>query len=325
MRGERGRRAEEKHVVVVRADECVDGDEAVAAGAVLDHHRLAPFRGELFGDQPRADVGAGARTKRQQELDGARRPVLRRRGQGRQRKRRHREERAGQRFCDAHEFLRVGAMPSIRCGLDAEQLTGGGDLGALRVDRRAEFGGPAGIDHLSGGKKPRGDRGIGSGGFHVVGDALAQLRRHVARPEQAGQALDPDIGIAGLGGGRNVGRDRGALARRHRDHPDRPACTRGRTIAMRRHHDLDAALGEIVHRLHRVAIRHLGNVDAHLLLEAGEHEIEHAGDGRPVQLAGIGARRLDQFLHRLDVGRGRHHHGDDSVGDARDRGEVARS
>ena len=60
VRGERGGRSEEEGVIVARAEESRDGNEAVAAGAILDHNRLAPFGAELFGQQPRADIGASA-------------------------------------------------------------------------------------------------------------------------------------------------------------------------------------------------------------------------------------------------------------------------
>jgi len=58
-------------VLVVRTGKCVDGDEAIAARPVLDHHRLAPARCELFSEQPGGDVDPGGGTKRQDELDRA--------------------------------------------------------------------------------------------------------------------------------------------------------------------------------------------------------------------------------------------------------------
>src|SRR5262249_51521939 len=64
-------RNEQERVLVVRTGECGDGDEAVAARPVLDHHRLAPARRELLCEQPGGDVGAGGGTKREGELDRA--------------------------------------------------------------------------------------------------------------------------------------------------------------------------------------------------------------------------------------------------------------
>jgi hypothetical protein len=78
MRDERRGRRQQQDVIVLGADEGVDGDDAVAAGAVLDHHRLAPFLGEPVRQQPAADIGAAARTERKDEFDRTVRPSLRR-------------------------------------------------------------------------------------------------------------------------------------------------------------------------------------------------------------------------------------------------------
>ena len=59
----------------MRADEGIDGDDAVAAGPVFDHDRLSPALAEPIGEQPRADVGAAARTEREDEFDRPRRPM----------------------------------------------------------------------------------------------------------------------------------------------------------------------------------------------------------------------------------------------------------
>ena len=77
MHGEIAGRPEQQHVIVVGGQERLDRDDAVAAGLVLDHHRLAPLLRELLGEQPRADVGAGARPERHDEFDRPRRPALR--------------------------------------------------------------------------------------------------------------------------------------------------------------------------------------------------------------------------------------------------------
>ena len=83
MHGEVARRPEQQHVVVIGGEKRLDRDDAVAAGLVLDHHRLAPLLRELLGEQPRADVGAGARAERHDEFDRPCRPVLRMRGRQR--------------------------------------------------------------------------------------------------------------------------------------------------------------------------------------------------------------------------------------------------
>jgi hypothetical protein len=86
MRNERRGRRQQQDVIVLGADEGVDGDDAVAAGAVLDHHRLAPFLGQPVREKPAANVSAAARAERENEFDGSRRPGLRRsRGNAEQR------------------------------------------------------------------------------------------------------------------------------------------------------------------------------------------------------------------------------------------------
>ena len=69
MRDERRGRRQQQDVIVLGADEGVDGDDAVAAGPVLDDDRLAPFLGQPVGQKPPADVGAAAGAERQDELD----------------------------------------------------------------------------------------------------------------------------------------------------------------------------------------------------------------------------------------------------------------
>ena len=96
MRGERRHRRAEQDVIVVRAQERGDGDDAVAARAVLDHHRLVPDFRQAVGEEPHADVGAAAGAERQDQFDRALRPGLRGAGRGshdtdgQQRARRHR-------------------------------------------------------------------------------------------------------------------------------------------------------------------------------------------------------------------------------------------
>ena len=59
MRDERRRRRQQQDVVVLGADECADRDDAVAAGLVLDHHRLAP----LFGRAGRPEAARRCRSR----------------------------------------------------------------------------------------------------------------------------------------------------------------------------------------------------------------------------------------------------------------------
>ncbi len=88
MRGEDRGRREQQRVIVMGADEGADPDDAVAAGTILDHHRLAPARRQPVGQQPRRDVGTAAGAQRHDEPDVALRPRLGRgrRCRGKQRK-----------------------------------------------------------------------------------------------------------------------------------------------------------------------------------------------------------------------------------------------
>ena len=125
-----------------------------------------------------------------------------------------------------------------------------------------------------------------------------------------------------FGGGGNVGRDRAPSRSRSPRSSDRAGLHPGRTIAIA---DIMTGCGLRRDRSPPAPYRdrHLRDLDAHLLLEACKHE-STCRDGRPVQLAGVGARVSDQILHRLDVGGGRHHHGHDGVGDAGDGRKIAR-
>src|SRR5580704_16754468 len=76
MRREGRGRREQQRMIVVRADECRDRHDAVAAGAVLDHDGLAPARRQPIREQPRPDIGTAAGTERHDETHGALRPRL---------------------------------------------------------------------------------------------------------------------------------------------------------------------------------------------------------------------------------------------------------
>src|SRR5262249_43137993 len=54
---------EHERVLVARADERHDGDDAVRAGAVLHDDGLAPALGQALGKQARGDVGRAARAE----------------------------------------------------------------------------------------------------------------------------------------------------------------------------------------------------------------------------------------------------------------------
>src|SRR5215472_14491883 len=63
-------------MIVMRGDDRIDGDDAVAAGPVLDHDRLPPTLTQPIREQARADVGAAAGTERQNEFHRPGRPSL---------------------------------------------------------------------------------------------------------------------------------------------------------------------------------------------------------------------------------------------------------
>ena len=97
-------------MIVVRADEGVDGDEPVAAGPVVDDHRLAPALAEPVGQQPGADIGAAAGAERDDELAPAASATLIRGAKAlcaHRRERRDRAERDGEEAAhrQAHQFL----------------------------------------------------------------------------------------------------------------------------------------------------------------------------------------------------------------------------
>jgi hypothetical protein len=77
MHREVAARSPQEGVVVIGGEHGLYGDDAVTAGTVVDHDRLAPFLLQLFLDQPRADIGAGARPERNDPAHRALRPALR--------------------------------------------------------------------------------------------------------------------------------------------------------------------------------------------------------------------------------------------------------
>jgi len=68
-RERRGRRKQQL-VIVMRADERIDGDNTLAARPVLDYHRLAPSLREPVGQQTRTDIGAAARAEVRMNFTG---------------------------------------------------------------------------------------------------------------------------------------------------------------------------------------------------------------------------------------------------------------
>ena len=88
--------------IVISADERIDGDDAVAAGAILDNNRSVPTDCQFIGKQPGANVGAASGAEGQYEFDCPVGPALR-----------------GRRRCSSEEHKRdeAGLGPSAeQCG-----------------------------------------------------------------------------------------------------------------------------------------------------------------------------------------------------------------
>src|SRR5262249_53202458 len=76
VRGKRGRRRKQQHVVVMRTEHSRNGEEGVASWSVFDDDRLAPLRRQLVGNQSRRDIDARAGSEWNDETNGTLRPLL---------------------------------------------------------------------------------------------------------------------------------------------------------------------------------------------------------------------------------------------------------
>ena len=64
-------------MIVSRADQSIDGEQAVRARAILDDHRFAPAGGKVLAYHARSGIGSASRTERQKETEwSARRDLL---------------------------------------------------------------------------------------------------------------------------------------------------------------------------------------------------------------------------------------------------------
>ena len=64
-------RPEPQRMIVGGVDKGLDRHDAVAARAILDHHRLAPARRQAIGEQPGGDVAGAGGAEWHDEFDGA--------------------------------------------------------------------------------------------------------------------------------------------------------------------------------------------------------------------------------------------------------------
>ena len=105
----------EKRVVVPGRNERGRRRNAVAAGAVLDHHALAPALRQPVGEQAQGDVDAGAGRLRRDDLDRTLRPALGCRRHGQQRQRRRKSEETSRQVQPTHfNATQVNVMHDFR-------------------------------------------------------------------------------------------------------------------------------------------------------------------------------------------------------------------
>jgi hypothetical protein len=138
-----------------------------------------------------------------------------------------------------------------------------GELVALLLYAGAEFGRSEHGHDLTGGAKPLGDDRILGDFLEIRRNALAQFVRHAARAKHPANALECQRRVAGFCRGRDVGHTRRALAAGHRQHLDAASLAQWLHHRKRRRENLDTTLGEIVRRLHDVAIGHPHSVESY--------------------------------------------------------------
>src|ERR1700724_3480073 len=131
-----------------------------------------------------------------------------------------------------------------------------GELVALLLHAGAEFGRSEHGHDLTGVAKPLGDDRILGDFLEIRRNALAQFVRHAARAKHPADALECQRRVAGFCRCRDVGHTRRALAAGHRQHLDAASLAQWLHHRKRRRENLDTTLGEIVRRLHDVAIGH---------------------------------------------------------------------
>jgi hypothetical protein len=123
VHGQRGVAADEHGVAVGRRREHgLDGNEAVGAGLVLDHHGLAGELGELAAEVARRGVGAAARRKGHDELDGLGRKFLRGGVAGAE-CHGHRQQRHGEVLDEGHAWLHQSSVTPVALTTPAQRVS----------------------------------------------------------------------------------------------------------------------------------------------------------------------------------------------------------
>src|SRR5262245_31828372 len=194
-------------------------------------------------------------------------------------------------------------MTSLR--LDPGLLDDGPPLRGLRCEPGGELGRGGGGDRRADRLVAILDRRVLERrhrvGMYLGNDLGRRLRLH----EQAPPAGDVVTGH-GLADRRNVGGDRRALGRRHRDAANGAAAVLRQHALQVREHGIDAAGHEVVHGGASAAIGHVGHLDAGHALEQLAREMRRGTDagGGEADLARVLLGLVDELGHRSGRGGG---------------------
>ena len=153
---------------------------------------------------------------------------------------------------------------------------------------------------------------------------LRRLFGHAGRSEYAADALERQIRIAGFDRGRHVRLARRALLAGHHQDLEASGIRQRLRHGERGRQHLDATGQQIARRLHDVAVRHLGHLQALFFEEAEQQKIRNAVRRSGVELARLGPRKRDELSDRVDLHRGRHRHREHDDRDTDDRVHIGR-
>ena len=88
--------------------------------------------------------------------------------------------------------------------------------------------------------------------------------------------------------------------------------------------DLQTIFGEVIHGLDNVLIRHLRHRDLRIVREIVEREFGNARNRSRIELAGFGARALNEIGERGDLHRSRNANAENGAGETRHRHQIGR-
>src|SRR5215510_11039183 len=196
--------------------------------------------------------------------------------------------------CESPSNVSVQTLPLGGCFMN------GGDAGALVFDRGGELLGRAAACNAADPDDTGTERRIGDDRGDIGDDAPANLGRHVAPAIDAGDTLEGEVTIAGLGCGRHIGRLRGALAVGH----EQELRIAGPMMRRQRRHagagDMQPATCEVLIGRREVAIGNVRHLDARVALQREQYKDRQAGRCRVVELAGLRLRRRHELGQRVD-------------------------